>query len=289
VIRKLLRYLHQLRALQRVNMSLARGSVSRGARTLDMTRPSTWEFSGFSQNGEDGIIEVLVDRIRDPNRYFIEIGASDGLENNTSWLSLTRRWAGVWVEGDPDTWRRGVELFAPLNYGVHSMQLFVTRQNLSAILAKARMRNPDLFSLDIDGNDFHFALELFRQGLRPAVCVVEYNSAYGPDRAVSVPYAEDFRVMPGPGSNLFYGCSLAGWHALFETFGYRFVTVDSNGVNAFFVNPERFDAAFLDAIQGRAFSDSTSHAREYGGTWKEQSALLAGRPLVDITPETFRR
>lgn len=65
-------------------MSLARGAATSALRNLDMSNLSSWEFSGFSQNGEDGIIDVLTRNIVEPNRYFIEIGASDGVENNTA-------------------------------------------------------------------------------------------------------------------------------------------------------------------------------------------------------------
>jgi len=69
---------------------------------LDHTDPISWSFSGFSQNGEDGIIDYLASRLRNPNYYFVEIGAADGLENNTSWLAIARRYSGLMLEADPD-------------------------------------------------------------------------------------------------------------------------------------------------------------------------------------------
>ena len=93
-MKKLINYLHQMRSFQRINMALSRGAATSALRSIDLSDPDTWEFSGFSQSGEDGIIDVLCRNIKNPNRYFVEIGASDGLENNTTWLALARRWNG---------------------------------------------------------------------------------------------------------------------------------------------------------------------------------------------------
>jgi len=71
MISKLNRYLHHLRRMQRMNMALSRGAATSALRNVDLTKPDTWEFSGFSQNGEDGIIDVLTRQILKPNRYFI--------------------------------------------------------------------------------------------------------------------------------------------------------------------------------------------------------------------------
>ena len=46
------------------------------------------EFSNFSQNGEDGIIEFLSSKISNNDKYFVEIGCGNGLENNSTNLVL---------------------------------------------------------------------------------------------------------------------------------------------------------------------------------------------------------
>ena len=274
MLEKLVRYLHGLRSLQRVNISLARGGAGRAARNVDPAQPSTWEFAGFSQNGEDGIIEVVLSHLRSPNRYFIEIGASDGLENNTTWLALVRRYGGLWIEGDPEASRKCRDLFAAMNYGVEIANMFATVETASSIVAKAREKNPDLLSIDIDGNDYHIAQALFKAGLRPKVCIVEYNSAFGPDLSVSVPYVSDFRVGSGAGANLFYGCSLEGWKTFFASNGYSFVTVDANGVNAIFARSDEMLPGFLERLEPRDFAENTSQGREYGAGWDKQLAMI---------------
>ena len=59
MIKKLFNYLLDVRDRQRINIALSKGAAMMHARNIDLTQPGTWEFSGFSQNGEDGILDVL--------------------------------------------------------------------------------------------------------------------------------------------------------------------------------------------------------------------------------------
>ncbi len=271
-----------LRALGRMNFALSRGGATSALRVIDPTRPLSWEFCGFSQNGEDGILDVLTRRLLAPDRSFVEVGSSDGLENNTTWLALARRHAGLWIEADEAAARSCRELLGPLNYGVETRNAFVTRESVLQLAGSLVHLDPDVFSLDIDGVDYHIVEALLAARVRPKIWVLEYNSAFGPDRAVTIPYEPGFRLTPRPGQNLYYGCSVAAWKALLGRAGYRFVTVDSNGVNCFFADPAAFDAAFLDALRGEGYLPNTSHTREYGRDWRAQWERLKARPLVEV-------
>ena len=282
MINKFLRYLKSLRSMQRVNMSLARGAATSALRNLDMTNPSSWEFSGFSQNGEDGIIDVLTRNIVEPNRYFIEIGASDGLENNTAWLAIARRFNGIWVEGSPGISQWCEYLFTSLNYGVEIVCMFVTKANVAELKARALHITPDVFSLDIDGIDYYVAEAVLSAGFRPRIFVVEYNSAFGPEKSITIPYRDDFRCVRVHGDNLYYGCSISGWKKLFEKFKYAFVTVDMNGVNGFFIDADAFDKRFVQGIGGVDFAENIAQLREYRTGWQGQYELVRDRTLVVI-------
>lgn len=282
MLRKFLSYLKSLRSLQRVNMALVRGGATSALRTLDFTDPGTWEFSGFSQNGEDGIIDLLSRRISHPNRYFIEIGASDALENNTAWLAIARRFSGLWVEGNRAMSDWCSYLFTSLNYGVESICMFVTKDKVTELRDRALYANPDVFSLDIDGNDYHIAEAVLSSGLRPKIFIVEYNSVFGPEMSVTIPYKEDFRGSRAYGENLYYGCSIGAWKKLFARFGYSFVTVDLNGTNGIFIDPKEFDGGFVQNIRGKNFADNFSQLREYRIDWTGQFELIKDRELLQI-------
>lgn len=274
-------FLKQLRTLQRINLSLSRGSATSMLRRIDLKSVESWEFSGFSQNGEDGVIDVLRSRLRYSNRYFLEIGASDGLENNTAWLAVAHRCSGVWVEGNPSASAASKATFESMNYGLTFESRFVTRENAPEFMQRLLHRDPDVFSLDIDGNDFHVADALFRAGLRPKIMVVEYNSSFGPDASISIPYSERF-VRDSSRSNLYYGCSIKAWQRFASRYDYAFVGVESNGVNAFFVDRSVFDSTFLEEIVVVPFRENFAQLREYGAGWQSQFARLKHENFAQV-------
>lgn len=278
-LRKKLR--QDLRVDLRVTFALARGGAMMHARRVDPALPGTWEFSGFSQNGEDGILDVLRRHLLDSNRYCIEIGASDGLENNTAWLIVAEQYAGLLIEGDPEQSKRSRRLMQ-YSIGAECHQMFVTRESAPALRKLAWRHDPDVLSLDIDGMDFYVAEALFEEGFRPGIFVVEYNSVFGPERSQTVTYRPGFSMAAAHPSQLYYGVSIAGWRRFFERRGYRFVTVNRHGVNAFFANPERFDPGFLAGVRGLGFAENLFQYRKFRRTSEEQFALIADQTFVPI-------
>ncbi|EIL99429.1 hypothetical protein LRK24_14930 [Rhodanobacter denitrificans] len=276
-------YLIDYKDRQRIAIALAKGGASRAARQVDLKHPATWEFSGFSQNGEDGIIDVLRSQLKRSNRYIIEIGAAEGTENNSSWLLTTAGYEGLMIEGDPRQSARAKRNIGRYSIGSQFVSIFVTVGTVNAILDKAAFRDPDVFSLDIDGNDWYIANALFAGEFRPKIISVEYNSAFGPERSVASRYRDDFRRSTAHPSQLYYGVSLAGWKAFFDGRGYQFVGVDSNGVNAFFVDAEQLDDTFMSELQPREeFVENRYQLRSYGRDHTGQFALIADEPLEQV-------
>lgn len=282
MIQKLSRYLNGLRAMGRMNMALSRGAATSSLRRIDLARTETWEFSGFSQNGEDGIIDVLTSQMHTRNRYFIEIGASDGLENNTSWLALACKYSGLMIEGDPATAAWGKYLLTPHNYGVEYASMFVNSETIPQLTSLAVHKDPDVFSLDIDSIDYYIAKTVLEAGFHPKIFVVEYNSAFGPEQSLTVKYRDDFHVNNSYGKSLYYGCSIAAWRKLFSDFGYQFVTVDVRGVNGFFIDPQAFDMSFVEHIVGADYLENVSHIREYKMDWTKQFELIRNFEFTQV-------
>ena len=55
---------------------------------------NSYEYSNFSQNGEDGIIDFLTSNLKKNNKFFVEIGSGNGLLNNSTNLVLNN-WSGI--------------------------------------------------------------------------------------------------------------------------------------------------------------------------------------------------
>jgi len=282
MFRTLRKRLYEASARQRIAISLAKGGAMMHARRIDLADPGTWEFSGFSQNGEDGILDVLRRQLLRSNRYFVEIGASDGLENNTAWLLVAEQYSGLMVEGDPELAKQARRIMPPYGIGAECHEMFVTRESVPELMALAWHHDPDVLSLDIDGMDYYVAQALLDAGFRPRIFVVEYNSVYGPVRSLTVEYRPDFVFSEAHPTQLYYGVSIAGWRRFFEGRGYRFVTVNRHGVNAFFVDPALFDRAFLDGVRGLPFAENLHQYRSFRRPSEEQFALIADQKFVAI-------
>lgn len=279
---RLLNYLLDIRDRQRINIALSKGAAMMQARSIDLKRPETWEFSGFSQNGEDGILDILLGNLQSKNRYFIEIGAADGIENNTGWLLVAEKYSGMLIEGSENLVERAKRTVVGYSIGAECHNMFVTKESVSDVVKMSLHKDPDVFSLDIDGNDFHIAQAIMNEGLKPKIFVVEYNSVYGPERSMTIEYQSTFVFTKAHPTHLYYGVSISGWRNFFEQYGYRFVTVDRNGVNGFFVDPQYFEESFLDNLCGLEFVENQSQYKKFRMSNEKQFALIADQSFITI-------
>ncbi len=282
MIKRILWVINHIRSMQQIVMSLARAGASASVRVINISDPNSWEFSGFSQNGEDGIIDFLCQQIKHPNRYFIEIGSSYGIENNTAWLAIGKKFNGIMIEGNPKASVQASNLYGILNIGVECINAFVTKNNISQLKDWALHHAPDLFSLDIDGNDYYIAEDIMRSGFKPKIIVVEYNSAFGPSQKLTISYEDNFNMSAAHETHLYYGVSICGWRRFFEKWGYKFITVDKNGVNAFFVNPAEFEAEFIDKLKGLEFQENFNKMRKFRVSWDKQWELIKHMNYFEI-------
>ena len=282
MLNKVINFMYGLRDRQRILINLTKGAAMMNARNIDHQKPSTWEFSGFSQNGEDGIIDVLRNKLIYSNRYFVEIGAADGIDNNSAWLTIAEKYQGLMIEGDPGLVARAKRMMSHYSIGLQIAEMFVDVNSVDVIKDKAQFSNPDVFSLDIDGIDYYVAKALFDKGFRPKIFVVEYNSVFGPDLSLTVKYKDDFIYTKAHSSELYYGVSISGWIKLFEEQGYKFVTVDLNGVNAFFVDPMCFDEDFLINIEPLNFAENQLQLLKFRSTYEEQFKRISHMDFYEI-------
>lgn len=282
MFKKAIHYLRKQQILSRVNVSLSRAATTSNLRNIEDSSPITWEFSGFSQNGEDGISDYLCQKIITPNRYFVEIGAADGLENNTSWFAIAKKYSGVMIEGDNRLSLRLAQTMACFNMGVEVKQSFVTLKTIPELLAQFQTLNPDLFSIDIDGNDYHIVKKMLDEGFHPKIIAVEYNSAFGPEKSYTIPYQENFYYRDAHPTGLYYGVSLQAWKNLLLPRDYAFVTVDSRGVNAFFIHRLYFQPTFIDSLRPLQFVENFYQFKQYG-TWENQYQHIAQLSTEEIS------
>jgi hypothetical protein len=102
---------------------------------------------------------------------------------------------------------------------------------------------------------------------------------------VTIPYDPNFDVTSAHPSYLYYGVSLMAWKALLGSHGYRFVTVDSRGINAFFVDPAMMRTDLFESIQQIEFAENSTQRMRFREDWPGQFARIRDLPLVEITSQ----
>ena len=186
------------------------------------------------------------------------------------------------IDGDAGLIKRAKRIVEPYSIGAECHALFVTRENLEDLKNLVPCLDPDIFSIDIDGNDYHIADSLFRIGFRPSIFVVEYNSVYGPERAATINYQPTFNYRTAHRTELYYGVSIAGWRKFFTANGYQFITVERNGVNAFFVEPSQFTPQFLAGVRALEFAGNRYQQKKFRKSDSEQFVLIADQEFVAL-------
>lgn len=203
-------------------------------RCQDPLRLSRHEFQVFSQAGEDGILEEIFNRVGTTNRTFIEFGTGDGTQSNGTYL-LLKGWNGFWWEAVSESVQKIRRRFACVidKGSLHVQDGFLLPENIERQFADAGVpKEPDLLSIDIDGNDYWVwqAVEAFR----PRAVCIEYNSAIRPPTRWVMAYQPD----KGWDGTNYHGASLKSLELLGAKKGYALVGCSLAGLNAFFVRQD---------------------------------------------------
>ncbi|MFZ5862535.1 MAG: hypothetical protein ACOYXR_06845 [Nitrospirota bacterium] len=198
------------------------------------------EFKVFSQFGDDGIIQYLIHRtgITNCEQCFVEFGVESYEESNTRFLLTNDNWKGVVIDGDPRNIRHIQYDRISWRHDLRALCAFIDRDNINGLIKSAGMSGDiGLLSIDIDGNDYWVWERI--ECVNPVIVVVEYNSVFGWEHAVSVPYDPRFQRGAAHYSHLYWGCSIAALERLAKKKGYALVGSNSAGNNAYFVRRDR--------------------------------------------------
>jgi len=233
-----------------------------------MPRFSDVEFHAFSQNGEDGILLLLFSVLGTVNRVAVEICAGSGIECNAANLVINHGWRALMVDGDPDQIATGTKFYREHRNTRYSpptlVSAWLTAESLNDLVRKHGFAGEiDLFSLDVDGNDYWFWRAL--DAVQPRVVVVEFNALLGPERALTMPYDAQYRFDPNDQPPQ-CGASLSAFAKLGREKGYRLVGVHSLGFNAFFVRDGLGEEAFPEVTPAQCFAQ-VERLRDFSPAW----------------------
>ena len=206
------------------------------------------EFKVFSQWGDDGIIQFLVSYLDIPTKTFIEFGVEDYSESNTRFLLINNNWKGVVLDGNPKDIQYIQEDEIYWRHDLTAKQVFVTAENINQVIKESGFTGEiGLLHIDIDGNDYWVWKSI--EVVNPIIVIVEYNSVFGMDRAITVPYNPSFDRTEAHYTNLYFGASLKALVQLGEMKEYYFIGCNSNGNNAYFVRRDKIKDLEIKSIQ----------------------------------------
>jgi hypothetical protein len=244
------------------------------------------EFCAFSQWGEDGIIDWLIERLPGIPTKFIEFGVSDYKESNTRLLLQLRNWSGLVMDGSQEYVDdiRAQEVY--WRHDLNSVCAYIDRDNINDLISDGGFRGSvGLLSVDIDGNDY-WVWEAIHV-VDPVIVVCEFNAVFGDRYSLTVPYQRDFFRTRAHHSNLYFGASIRALFGLAKRKGYTFVGTTSSGCNAFFVRNDRATEV-LAALEGVwAFPSMAREARDSEGRLtfvrgKARADVIDRLPVIDL-------
>jgi hypothetical protein len=184
-------------------------------------------FRLHSQNQEDGVLLGLFQQIGVKDARFVELGSGSS-GGNAAMFAGELGWTGLMVEGDTEKAGVAARKFPRAT----AVCAWITPETVNELLHQHGFTGEvDLFSLDIDGNDYWVWKAM--HACSPRVAVLEYNSMFGAERAVTIPYDPTFSRRDH--RFCYFGASLAALTKLSAQKGYRLVAVEPTGVNAFFL------------------------------------------------------
>jgi hypothetical protein len=284
---------HQMATMQReldaLRVQLG-GLESRSVAALPLGALPDAEFTVFSQFGEDGILQFLVQRVPIENEIFVEFGVEDYHESNTRFLLMHDNWRGLIIDGGTSH----VEFLRATGLGwrhhVDAVSAFIDRDNIDGLIRSAGIEGDiGVLSVDIDGNDY-WVLERI-DAVSPRILIVEYNSTFGPEAAITVPYDPQFVRAEQHASWLYWGASLAALTRLADRKGYALVGGNHAGNNAFYVRRDVLgelpEVSVEQAYAPSRFRESRGHDGElsYVSAHRDRLALFADRPVWDLDRE----
>jgi len=192
------------------------------------------EFRVFSQWGEDGIIQYLLHHVSIDRPIFVEFGVENYTESNTRFLLTNNQWSGLVIDGSAENidYIRRDQIYWATN--LKAEHAFITKENINELLSRNGIAGDiGLLSVDIDGNDYWVwqAIDV----VAPRIVICEYNSVFGSEAQVTIPYNPAFVRAQAHYSKCYYGASISALHSLGKSKGYSLVAGNQAGNNIFFI------------------------------------------------------
>lgn len=200
----------------------------------------------YSQFGEDGIIEQLLEKLPNKDGWCVEFGAWDGIHlSNTYNLIKNRAYRPVLIEANSKKFQVLQKNMAPFDAVlVNEFVTFEGNNTLDKILGRTAIpKDFDFLSIDIDGNDFWILDSLLE--FRPKLICIEYNPSIPND--VEYVQPRDFSVQKGSSALSIYNLARQKGYELVVTTRCNLLLVRKEYFDHFQVSDNSLNALRDDA------------------------------------------
>lgn len=211
-----------------------------------------------SQNGEDGILEFIFDKLGVQQGRAMEFGAGDGIRLSNTYNLIQKGWRALLVEG-------GRGKFKKLKNNMARFPRVLCRRSFVSLEPGETLEDMlsltsfpfdfDLISIDVDGNDYWLWKSLVNY--KPKVVVIEYNPNWGGKKTIK------YDVSHRWDGTRYYGATAEALEELGEAKGYDLICVI--GGNLIFVDKNINDGLFervnLDKVKYRRVSHRPTEKR----------------------------
>ncbi|HTV85155.1 MAG TPA: hypothetical protein VME63_07105 [Dyella sp.] len=248
------------------------------------------EFKVFSQWGDDGIIQWLINHLHFPSKTFIEFGVSNYRESNTRFLMMNNNWSGFVMDGSRSNIDQIINSEYFWRYELTAKAAFIDRENINELLRSSELPEAiGILHIDLDGNDYWIWKEI--TAVKPLLVILEYNSIFGAEMAITIPYDRHFQRTKAHSSNLYFGASLKALCDLSNEKGYAFIGCNTAGNNAYFVKRDALNSTVREMAlpdgyvlsKFRESRDNEGNLNYINGN--DRLKAIAGMPIYDTIAE----
>jgi len=196
-------------------------------------------FRVYSQFEEDGLLLYIFSLIGFESKKVVEMCCGGGVECMATNLIINHGFEGFLFDGNSVNVANANAFFKSkqdcLLFTPHIQHAWITKENVNELLINVGATGEvDLFSLDIDGNDYWIWQAI--DAIQPRVCIFETQNVIPSDLSITIPYKPDFYCWDKKGYEQdFRGVSLLAMTNLSKSKGYRLIGAHRHGFNAIYM------------------------------------------------------
>ena len=195
----------------------------------------------FTCFDEQSLIKNFLEKIKNKNNFFVDIGAGDGLTFSNVYNLINNGYSGILCEIGKSTFFELANVAKLKTNKLTLCNMPVNPNNVNLLLKSFECpKDPDFLTLDIDSYDY-YVLEKILEEYSPKLLCVEINELYPPPLKI----AQKFNKNP---QNKLQGMSISMVYPLLQKHNYSMIHLEYNNVFAVH-NDYKWDTTSLNDIE----------------------------------------